>query len=233
MTLDEWFWGRGPVYLMTCRRYPGRRDRARREMDRIGVRYVESFDGCTEGDVKRGCIRGKALAIARHLASDEADRGMWLVEDDLAFLADLDRARDHLCRPEGPPADAVVTLCPSKYNMAFVPDKCRVVDFGGFGWAVTSRRRVLVDTMKFIPAPLVRPALEALAGAPPHMSGDTAVGGAVERSGAEIWCSFPRLAIQSRMHGRERGKCTDGWCTAPLRNRLGVQFHLPRSAYGY
>lgn len=97
--LEDWFWSKGPVYLCTCAKHPMRRERALQEMSRIGVMARESYDDGTvlphlkhlsmrrdTSRVEVGCM----LALIKWLSSNDKSDGMWMVQDDVAFLRDVD-----------------------------------------------------------------------------------------------------------------------------------------------
>lgn len=99
MSLNEWFHVRGPVFLRTCAKYPMRRERSMSELSRIGVDFEESFDDGSlfpnlkhvvgERKTSRSNI-GHIVAMINFLLSDKRSDGMWIIEDDIAFLQDVD-----------------------------------------------------------------------------------------------------------------------------------------------
>lgn len=84
----------GSVYLLTCAKYPKRREDIKEELDRLGIRYYEQFDDGTYlpevGDRHKWlnrCHIAKFLALKKF--SQESTNRITLIEDDVRFIKDI------------------------------------------------------------------------------------------------------------------------------------------------
>lgn len=89
----------GEVYVLTCKKYPKRRESIRREMDRLGIRYEEQYDNESfmpkVGQIHKRlnrCHLAKYLALKRFL--ETAAERLTIIEDDVRFLRNLQEVSD-------------------------------------------------------------------------------------------------------------------------------------------
>ena len=86
--------GLGRVFLLTCRKYPKRRESMKKELSRLGISFTEQYDdgsflpsiGAAHKHLNR-CHLAKYLALSTFLKEPE-DR-ITIIEDDIRFLRDL------------------------------------------------------------------------------------------------------------------------------------------------
>ena len=86
--------GLGQVFLLTCRKFPRRRESIKEEMTRLGITYIEQYDdgsicpdiGYRHKKLNR-CHLAKHLALSRFLEG-EGTR-VTILEDDIRFLKDI------------------------------------------------------------------------------------------------------------------------------------------------
>ena len=87
--------GLGQVMLLTCRKYPLRRESVKKELDRLGISYVEQYDdgtfkpniGLLHKHINR-CHLAKYMALSKALETS-AER-ITIIEDDVRFLNDIE-----------------------------------------------------------------------------------------------------------------------------------------------
>ena len=84
----------GSVYLLTCAKYPKRREGIKKELDRLGLEYYEQFDDGTYlpevGDRHKflnRCHLAKFLALKKF--SQESNNRITIIEDDVRFIKDI------------------------------------------------------------------------------------------------------------------------------------------------
>ena len=86
--------GLGQVFLLTCKKYPLRRESIKKELSRLGIKYVEQYDDGTVYDyigfknlhVNR-CHLAKYLALKKGLESQSSR--ITLIEDDVRFIKNI------------------------------------------------------------------------------------------------------------------------------------------------
>lgn len=229
--------GLGPVYLMTCTRYPNRRKSVTEQLDRMGISYEEVHDDGTDspwvgnrnGYVNR-CGLAKYRVMQRWRESGDERPGFWIVEDDAKFLANLavlDAAFDAL------PGDAPRCLLHLGYTnssrrvlshprVQYAPDGLPD-GWPKIGWAWPDAD-VCTNTCTFIPAGLVDSMFaefdsgysdrglemcRAQNGRMKQRNSDVKILRASRRAKVRTWISIPRLVIQGKFGGPETGKCTN------------------------
>lgn len=84
----------GSVYLLTCKKYPKRRECIKKELGRLGIKFHEQFDDGTfmptiteQTNRINRCFLAKYNALTKFMATDS--NRVTIVEDDVKFINDI------------------------------------------------------------------------------------------------------------------------------------------------